>query len=139
MKLETADQYISYKTDTGADVNVLPKHLYNSLSPRPKLKQSPIELQAYNGSQIPVQGKCIVPILHKGKKIHVILIVVKSKTSPIIGLRLNLVQRIFKVNASDLNSDSPITAEYIRDDYFNCIGDDGTLPSTYHIELKENA
>ena len=48
--------------------------------------------------------------------------------------RLNLVQRIFKVNASDLNSDSPIT-----DDYFDCIGDVGTLPSTYHIELKENA
>ena len=46
MKLETADQHISYKIDTGADVNVLPKHLYYSLSPRPKLKQSPIKLQA---------------------------------------------------------------------------------------------
>ena len=134
-ELETADQCINYKIDTGADVNVLPKHLYYSLSPRPKLKQSPIKLQAYDGSQIPV--------LHKGKKIHVMFIVVKSKTAPIIGLnmseRLNIVQRIFKVNASDLNSDSPITAEYIPDDYFDCIGDVGTLPSTYHIESKENA
>ena len=42
-------------------------------------------------------------------------------------------------DASDLNNDSPITAEYILDDYFDCIGDVGTLPSTYHIELKENA
>ena len=53
--------------------------------------------------------------------------------------RLNIVQRIFKVNASDLNSDSPITAEYIPNDYFDCIGDVGTSPSTYHTELKENA
>ena len=29
--------------------------------------------------------------------------------------------------------------KYIPNDYFNCIGDAGTLPSTYHIELKENA
>ena len=76
-------------------------------------------------------------------KIHVMFNVVKSKTVPIIRLntleRLNHIQRIFKVNASDLNSDSPITAEYIPDDYFDCIGEVGTLPSTYHTELKENA
>ena len=46
--LETAYQYISYKIDTSADV--LPKHLYYSLSPRLKLKQFPIKLQEYNGS-----------------------------------------------------------------------------------------
>ena len=68
VKLETGDQYISYKIDTDADVNVLPKHLYCILSPRPKLKQTQIKLQAYNGSQIPVYGKCIAPILHKGKR-----------------------------------------------------------------------
>ena len=43
VKLETADQYISYKIDTSADVNVLPKYLYHSLSPCPKLKQISIK------------------------------------------------------------------------------------------------
>ena len=53
--------------------------------------------------------------------------------------RLNLVQRIFTVNVSDLNSDSLITAEHIPNDFFDCIGDVSTLPSTYRVELKENA
>ena len=132
VKLQTGDQYISYKIDTDADVNVLPKHLYCILSPRPKLKQTQIKLQAYNGSQIPVYGKCIAPILHKGKKIHVMFIVVIFKTVLIIGLNTSersiVVQRIFKVNVSDLNDDSPITAAYILDDYFDCIVDVGTLP-----------
>ena len=59
-------------------------------------------------------------------------IVVIFKTVLIIGLNTSersiVVQRIFKVNVSDLNDDSPITAAYILDDYFDCIGDVGTLP-----------
>ena len=49
-------------------------------------------------------------------KIYVMFIVVKSKTVPIIGLntseRLNLVQGIFKVNASDSNNDSLLQKVY---------------------------
>ena len=50
---------VTYKLDTGAQVNILPKSIYEKLNPRPKLKQAGIKLAAYNNSDIPVEGKCI--------------------------------------------------------------------------------
>ena len=64
-------------------------------------------------------------------------IIVSSETTPIIGLktseRLNLVQRVFKINCSE-----PFNPQEIPDEYFDCFGEVGTLKNTYHIELKED-
>ena len=42
VRLETNNESIKYKIDTGAQVNVLPKHLFKKLSPPPKLKSTPV-------------------------------------------------------------------------------------------------
>ena len=146
VRLETNNESIKYKIGTGAQVNVLPRHLFKKLSPPPKLKSTPIKLSAYNGSNIPVHGKRILPVNHRGKKFHVLFVVVDSNntdnTVPIIGLktseRLNLVRRVFKVNTSELEDDAEFFVDYIPDDYLDCFGDLGTLNRTYHIELKDN-
>ena len=143
VRLETNNESIKYKIDTGVHVNVLPRHLFKKLSPPPKLKSTPIKLSAYNGSNIPVHGKCILPVNHRSKKFHVLFIVVDSNnTVPIIGLktseRLNLVRRVFKVNTSELEDDAEFIVDYILDDYLDCFGDLGALNRTYHIELKDN-
>ena len=140
--METNNESIKYKIDTGAQVNVLPRHLFKKISPSPKLKCTPIKL-ANNGSNIAVHGKCILPVNHRGNKFHVSFIIVDSNnTVPITGLetskRLYLVRRVFKVNISELENDAEFYVDYIPDEYLDCFGELGTLSRTFHMELKDN-
>ena len=62
--------------------------------------------------------------------------IVSSDTTPIIGLntseKLNLIQRVFKVNRCETFNPDQIPKEY-----FNCFGEVGILKTAYHIELKD--
>ena len=111
--------------------------MFDKLTPRPKLKNTSVKLSAYNDTSIPVAGKSILPLMHKGKKHHVLFIVVSSDTTPIIGLntseRLNLIQRVLKINKSD-----SFNPDQIPKEYFDCFGEVGILKNTYHIELKDD-
>ena len=137
INLETVGKNICYKIDTGAQVNVLPKKHFDKLKPRPPLKTTSVKLSAYNDTSIPVAGKSIIPLVHKGVKYYVLFIVVSSDTTPIIGLntseKLNLIQRVSKVNRSDTFHPDQIPKEY-----FNCFGEVGILKTAYHIELKDD-
>ena len=62
--LETNGTDIKYKIDTGADI--IPYYDYLRLQKVPRLLPSQIKLSAYNGSSIPVKGKCILYINNKG-------------------------------------------------------------------------
>ena len=128
---------MSYKIDTGVQVNVLPKKYFNRLSPRPKLKSTAVKLSAYNDTSIPVAVKSHIPLIHKRKKHHVLFIIVSSETTPIIGLktseRRSLVQHVFEINGSE-----PFNPQEIPDKYFDCLGEIVTLKNTYYIELKED-
>ena len=76
--LETAGEDTSCKIDIGAQVNVLPKKYFGRLSPHPELKSTAVNLSAYNDTSIPVDGKSLIPLIHKGKKHHVLFIIVSS-------------------------------------------------------------
>ena len=95
--LDTNGSDIQYKTDTGAQCNVLPKEVYNQLLDKPKLKKTSVKLSAYNGTEIPVSGNCLPKIKHKHTLTHVLFIVADTKSSPILGLKtssnLNLIKR----------------------------------------------
>ena len=138
--LNSGSQDILFKIDTGAQVNVLPKHIYNKLVPRPKIKTTSTKLSAYNGSTIPVHGKCLIPLTHKGQQHHLLFIIVNSETTPIIGLdtseRLNLIKRVYKVTESSI--EESFSSNTIPDDYPECFGEIGTLKSTYHMEIKDD-
>ena len=64
----------------------MPKKMFDKLTPRPKLKNTSVKLSAYNDTSIPVPEKSVLPLMHKGKKHHVLFIVISSDTTPIIGL-----------------------------------------------------
>ena len=49
---------ISYKIDTGAQCNVIPVEILENISPKPDLQPVNVKLSTYNGSKIPVVGKC---------------------------------------------------------------------------------
>ena len=49
---------LTVKLDTGAEVSVLPMHLYNKLQVKPPLKTTSMKLSAYGGTSIKPMGIC---------------------------------------------------------------------------------
>ena len=84
--LEMNGADVPFKIDTGAQCNVIQKHLLQKLSPKPKLNPATIKLTAYNGTPIPVSGKCIGRLKLKDRTVNVLFIVVDSDSVPILGL-----------------------------------------------------
>ena len=89
---------VTFKIDTGAQCNVIPKSLLHKMSPQPKLKPATIKLSTYNGTPIPVAGNQ-ARIKHKGQTIPILFIVVDSYFIPILGLNtcdtLNLIKKVY--------------------------------------------
>ena len=95
-----------------------------------------IKLTAYNGTVIPVKGKCILYIRHLNSNTTPILFIVAAiKSTPILGhqssSRLNLIRRIYEVDES---KDVP---EYVNK-YSESFGVIGCLPPVHHIGIDEN-
>ena len=126
---------VTFKIDTGAQCNVIPKSLLHKMSPQPKLKPATIKLSANNGTSIPVAGKCIARIKHKGQTIPILFIVVDSDSIPILGLntcdKLNLIKKVYQIS-HDVNSDS------IQDEFSDCFGEIGCLNKIHHIEIRDD-
>ena len=130
VSLNTCGTDVSYMLDTGAQVNVLPEKVYRTLTKRPRLSPTKAKLTAYDGGNIPVQGKCITHINQgSNKTVPVQFFVVKTEAFPIIGLKtceqLNLIKRVYKL---DVGYDSML-------ENYDVFGDLGCLPEEYHIHV----
>ena len=92
-----------------------------------------MKLSAYNGTEIPVSGRCLAKIKHKNRVTHVFLIVTDTRSTPILGLKtssnLNFVKRVMKVD---------IHAQDYFESYGDCFGELGTLPGVHHIVTDPN-
>ena len=133
VSLDTNGSDIEYNIDTRAQCNVLPKVVHNQLPDRPKLRKTSVKLSAYNGTEIPVSGKCLAKIKHKNTVTHVLFIAADTKSSPILGLKtssdLNLIKRVMKVGSH--------AQDYVEN-YGDCFGELGTLPGVHHIVNDPN-
>ena len=95
-----------------------------------------MKLSAYNGTEIPVAGKCITSIKHNNQTVNVLFIVVETDSVPILGLntseKLNLIKRIYKING---NSQPDVS---IQKEFSDCFGEIVCLQRTHHIEVRDN-
>ncbi len=134
--LEMNGAYVPFKIDTGAQCNVIPKHLLQKLSPKPKLKPATIKLSAYNGTPIPVSGKCIGRLKLKGRTVNVLFIVVDSDSVPILGLNTsvkpNLIKQVYLIS-KNIQSTTPV-----HEEFSDCFGEIGCLPRVHHIEIRDD-
>ncbi|XP_008189195.1 uncharacterized protein K02A2.6-like, partial [Acyrthosiphon pisum] len=99
------NQEIHFKIDSGAQVNVLPNHVYMKCDNRQMIEKIKINLSNYNGSYIKVLGKCKLKChFENGMVEYIDFIVVDEQSQPIIGfetmIKLNLVKKLYKVNAN---------------------------------------
>ena len=128
--ITTNGSEISYKIDSGAQVNVLPKAIYNKLQQKSRLHPTDVKLSAYNGSGIPVLGRAILNLTHKNKNISVLFIIVDINATPVLGLqtsaKLNLIQRVYQVSCNP--------PPYL-DQFKDCFCELGKLPGLHHITV----
>ena len=57
--LQVNDNKVQFKLDTGAQANLIPKHVFNSLKGTPQLRPAKARLIGFNDSEIPVVGVAV--------------------------------------------------------------------------------
>lgn len=97
--IKIAGKKVICKIDTGAEVNVMPKRIYNQLSKKLKLKTTRTTLHTVAGQVKPI-GTLQVPVQYKEKKAEATFFVVEDSTNTLCGLQtsveLGLVQKLFQ-------------------------------------------
>lgn len=128
---------ISFKLDTGSDVNVIPVKIFSNLSLKnKKLSECNITLRAYGGSQIKPLGIICLNIHRNNVTHNECFLVVDNDTTPILGLetciKLDLIKRVYSVS-QDNQRDTFIERNI---DIFDGLG---RFPETLNIVLKSDA
>ena len=126
---------LTVKLDTGAEVSVLPLHLYNKLQIKPPLKTTSMKLSAYGGTSIKPTGTCKLTCTGNSKVCDVKFYVAPVNAQAILGLtdcvQLGLVKRVNALQSELLTKDA------IRDNYPSCFRGLGNL-GRYHITMVAN-
>ena len=129
IKLKLANKSVSFKLDTGAEVNVIPMKVFKTFQ-QVELKPTEVRLTSYTGQQLDVAGQAEFECSHKGKQSKLKFVVVKTNAVPLLGFRscqeLNLIKVILAVDN--------VKPEEEYQDVFKGIG---LFPGEYHIKIDE--
>ena len=105
-----------FKIDSGAEVSVISWDTFKRLQNPPEVLKTNTKLKAYNQTDIPVMGKCLLQVQHEQKDPHDVEFMIAQYDSVIGGRQseeLQLIQRLFAVNK---------LPEGIQEDIFDEIG-----------------
>jgi transposase InsO family protein len=101
-KLHVLDQDIEFKLDTGADVSIMPKSVYDKLSPKPQLK-APSAVLRGAGVSLDCIGEFSTKVHYKGKSAQIDIFVLRSETESLLSRKavtqLGLVKRVGAISA----------------------------------------
>ena len=123
---------LTVKLDIGAEVSVLPLHLYDKLQVKPALKPTAMKLSAYAGTPIDPNGTCKLTCTSNSRVCDMTFYVAPVNAQPILGLndcvQLDFVKRVCALQPELL------TKNTIKTNYPNGLGNLGT----YHITMVDN-
>ena len=137
--LQVNNNLVEFKLDTGAQANVIPSDVFNSLKGMPQLKTTKAKLTGFNGSEIPVAGVARMICKYKDKQIDSDFFVVEAEGQPpLLGLRacqeLNLIKFVRTVDTADVNN---VNAESsILNEFYDLFEGLGELEGEHHIEIN---
>ena len=108
---------IEFKLDTGAQANLIPSDVCNSLKGTPQLKTTKAKLTGFSGSEIPMLGVARMISNYKDKQINSDSFVVEADGQPpLLGLRacleLSLIKLVRIVETADVTTESSILNEF---------------------------
>ena len=120
------DVDISFKLDSGADVNLISIDDFGRIKVQPQVLPNNVKLKAYNQTSIPVKGQCNLSLSNAGIEFKVPFIIADFQS--IIGgntcLTMNLIKKVCSVRL---------------DQYSELFGELGCLQKTQTLHVKEEA
>ncbi|XP_026054529.1 uncharacterized protein K02A2.6-like [Carassius auratus] len=115
---------VSFKLDTGAQVNIIPAGRFEKLFSTTELKPTTRRLTGYGGEPLDVKGTCQLNCRYKDTEAVLEFYIVSTHAPPVLGLRacldLGLIKLVFSVDA-DTSKTCDIMQEF--QDVFHGIGE----------------
>ena len=138
---------ISFKIDTGSQVNVIPATVYEKMREAPPLRPSSSKIFSYSGQRLPVTGDITMECQYKECSYTGVFHVVDTPpaSQPILGLpaclQLKVIQLVLSVDSDCTLSqnDSLLTKNTVIEEYKHLYSGLGDLEGEITIHLKENA
>ena len=125
---------VKFKLDTGSQVNILPKHVYDSLSSPARLSKTDQKLSAYNGHPSHTLGCISLETSYGGQSLNKMFHVVETNSSPILGMRAcidhSLIELIYSCDVDTLSSDIKVKGQ-------SCLN--SVMISMAYVYFQENA
>ena len=116
---------VKFKLDTGSKVNILPKHVYNSLSSPARLSKTDQKLSAYNDLPLNKLGCLSLDTSYKGQSLNRTFHVVETNFSPFLGMRAcidhSLIQLVFSCDVKTRSSDIKASQEEFKRKQMNVL------------------
>lgn len=94
--LKIEDQTVNFKLDTGAEVNVISKELFEKLNNNFKVRKTDVILEAYGGFKINPIGQVCLSCQYKGKYILMDFLITPNGLRPILGFQACMTLGILK-------------------------------------------
>ena len=105
--LKINNKMVKAKIDTGAEVNVMPKRVFDQLTERRKLNSTSVKLHGYGGYNIPILGTTEMQCEYNQKKISTTFYVVETSSKTVMSLKtcqdLKTIKLLSEVQKDDEN------------------------------------
>lgn len=142
--LETIDvngQDVSFKLDTGSDVNILPEQLVLKWKPQPIFRSTKAKVTTYLGERLDIENECELPCSVKNSRCNLKFLLVKGNLKPILGAAactaLNLLHRVRRITAAgDAHQTDAQQYEAVLREFPEVFRGIGKLPGEYRIHLQ---
>ena len=154
-EVKVGGRMIRFKVDTGAQTNLIPKHVYDKLSEKGRMRHSRKKLKGVSGETVEFVGKTYLNYNASKFKCRAETFIVKDKINPLLGLDTALQLKIVQKGPGSHAKDSVDTNESYYVNSVSCKGltlpdikrkygsvFDGKLgkyPSQYRIKLSDDA
>jgi hypothetical protein len=138
--VQLCSKVIKFKVDSGSQVNILPKHMFDTLHFEGQLQDSDCILSPYGASPLQVLGMCQLPCVYKGKQTCLKVYIVRAQghrtLPPLLGLRSSQDLQILKI-VSTVNAE--FTKEAMMSQYADVFQGLGLLPGECQLRLEPDA
>nr|XP_022295054.1 uncharacterized protein K02A2.6-like [Crassostrea virginica] len=126
---------VVFKLDTGAQANIIPKHIFDKLElPDKQLTDSKVRLVAYGGTEITAEGTKILECSVRDRKYDLPFFIVDTKAQAILGRKacteIGAIVRVLSV-------EKELTKETVLNAYEDVFKGLGELPGKHHISIDK--
>lgn len=131
---------VTFKLDTGSDVNILPEQLVSKWKPHPAVKKTKAKVTTYLGEQLDIENECQFLCTVKNTQSNLKFLLVKGNLKPILGASactaLDLLHRVRLVEATKKAPHPASDFEDVLQEFPDVFKGIGRLPGEYSIHLK---